>query len=223
MSILSDYTTENYLKAIVKHLSDPAQKSISTGTLAALLGVTSSTATTMMKRLEAQGYVHYLSHRGCTLTVEGARYGLNILRRHRLLETFLVTFLDLGWDTAHQEAERLEHAASDLLIDAISERMGNPTEDPNGNMIPASGQSSFTVDDRPFSAAPTAVPLLVRRLSTDSRMTVYLRTQAIMAGTLVSVIAVDEAVGIAEVEVDGQRKTLSHKALSHFFYDPNSL
>ncbi len=129
---------------------------------------------TMMKKLEAQGYAHYFSHRGCTFTVGGVCYGLNILCRHRLLETFL----DLGRDTAHQEAERLEHTASDLLIDSISERMGNPTEDPNGNLIPTWGQSSFTVD---------------------------------------------EAVGIAEVEVDGQRKTLSHKALSHFFYDPNSL
>jgi len=122
--------------------------------------------------------VHYLSHRGCTFTVEGVRYGLNVLCRHRLLETFLATSLDLGWDTAFQEAERLEHAASDLLIDAISERVDNPSEDPNGNLIPPSSQNSFTVD---------------------------------------------EAVGIAKVEVDEQRRTLSHKALSHFFYDPSSL
>ncbi len=127
-------------------------------------------------KLEAQDYAPYLSHRGYTFTVEGVRYGLNILCRHCLLETILDTFLDLGRDTAHQEAERLEHTASDLLIDSISERMGNPTEDPNGNLIPTSGQSSFTVD---------------------------------------------EAVGI--VEVDSQRQTLSHDALSHFFYDPSSL
>ncbi|MCK9547852.1 MAG: metal-dependent transcriptional regulator [Sphaerochaeta sp.] len=221
MSILSDYTTENYLKAIVKHLSDPTHKKISTGQLAALLGVTSPTATVMMKKLEKQGYVRYHSHQGCTLTVEGARYGLNILRRHRLLETFLVTDLGLGWEEAHQEAERLEHAASDQLIQAISTKMGDPSKDPNGNMIPTRGQASFTVADCPFTEAPIAAPLAVSRLCPDSRMATYLQSQRIAVGRRVTVISVDEAIGIAQVDVDGQVKTISAKALGYFFYEPD--
>lgn len=221
MSTHSDYTTENYLKAIVKHLSDPANTKVSTGTLATLVGVTSPTATTMMKKLEKQGYVSYLSHHGCTLTTKGARFGLNILRRHRLLETFLVTNLGLGWEAAHQEAERLEHAASDDLIEAISERLGHPTKDPHGNLIPSPGQESFTVQDIPFKHAPRAITHTVSRLTTESRMASYLKEQSIVVGAAIVVQAVDETIGLATVEVDGTEKIIPLRALDHFFHDPS--
>jgi DtxR family Mn-dependent transcriptional regulator len=219
MSILSDYTTENYLKAIVKHLANPSHTRVSTGELAALVNVTSGTATSMMKKLQKEGYVIYLSHQGCTLTEKGAQFGLRILRRHRLLETFLVTILGLGWEEAHQEAERLEHSASDQLIDTISEKLGNPTKDPNGNMIPSRGQNSFTLTDTPFTQAPLNHNLAVSRIDSNSRMAEYLQSEAVRVGSLLTVLHLDEEVGVAKILVDGQQHTLSTKALGYIFFD----
>ncbi len=218
MSILSDYTTENYLKAIAKHLSDPLNTRISTGDLARLLGVTSSTATTMMKRLERQGYVRYRSHHGCTLTAEGARYGLKILRRHRLLETFLVTHLDFDLESAHQEAERLEHAVSESFIEAINIRMGCPATDPNGNIIPDLGQEHFVTTDRPFSHAPIGRSLTVSRIKSDARVATYLKGESITVGTSLTIIEVDRTVGIAVVEADGERTRISAASLDYLYY-----
>lgn len=219
MSILSDYTTENYLKAIVKHLADPSHIRISTGELAALVNVTSGTATSMMKKLQKEGYVIYLSHQGCTLTEKGAQYGLRILRRHRLLETFLVTILGLGWEEAHQEAERLEHSASDELIDTISEKLGNPAKDPNGNAIPAKGQSSFILTDIPFSQAPLNRFFVVSRIDSNSRMAEYLQSETIVVGSQVKMLRIDEEVGVAKLLVNGEEHTLSTKALNYIFFD----
>ncbi|MFA5447272.1 MAG: metal-dependent transcriptional regulator [Sphaerochaeta sp.] len=219
MSILSDYTTENYLKAIVKHLANPDHRRITTGELAALVNVTSGTATSMMKKLQKEGYVLYLSHQGCTLTEQGAEYGLRILRRHRLLETFLVTMLGLGLEEAHQEAERLEHSASDSLIDTIAEKLGNPTKDPNGNMIPAKKQNSFTLTDRSLLQAPLQAEVVISRISSNSKMAVYLQNEGIVVGQRCEVLAVDTEVGVAHILVEGEEKSLSVKALEALFYE----
>ncbi|MFW5807935.1 MAG: metal-dependent transcriptional regulator, partial [Spirochaetota bacterium] len=101
-------SAESYMKHIVKYMSEQSKNSIGTGDLSRLIGVTPGSATSMLKKLAADGYLQYRPHRGCTLTGKGRLFGIAMLRRHRLLETFLVKTLHYDPAEVHDEAERLE-------------------------------------------------------------------------------------------------------------------
>ena len=219
MSLLSDYTIENYLKAIVKHVANPTKNKITTGELAALLAVTSGTATTMIKKLEKEGYVTYVPHQGCSLTPKGAEYGLRILRRHRLLETFLVKVLNLGWTMAHEEAEKLEHSASDLLIDSIAAFLGHPTKDPRGNIIPTKGQTDYIINDFSLLEAPLKQEITITRVTGDSKMIRYLQQEQLVPNAVLTIKEGDSNTGLAVVQVGNEEKTISLKTMEHLFYE----
>jgi len=126
---------EDYVKVIYAHTEwqdDP----ISTSVLAARLGLAASSVTEMVKKLVAQGLVHHVPYGAVTLTAEGAALALRMVRRHRLIETWLVRHFDYSWDEVHDEAEVLEHALSDRLLDKIDDGLGRPTRDPHGDPIP---------------------------------------------------------------------------------------
>jgi DtxR family Mn-dependent transcriptional regulator len=126
---------QDYVKAIwaATEWGDPP---ITTKALATRFGTTAANVTDTMKRLAAQGLVDYEPYRPVVLTETGARFAVAMVRRHRLLETFLVTTLDYGWDEVHDEAERLEHAATEHLIERIDALLGHPATDPHGDPIP---------------------------------------------------------------------------------------
>src|ERR671912_2109843 len=136
--MLPSSTVENYLKAI--HLGatrlQAGQRLLPMGQLAAALGVAPGTATTMVKTLSESGLVEYEPYTGVSLTAAGEKLAALVVRRHRLIELFLVRVLDFGWDEVHDEAEHLEHAVSDRLIDRIDEMLGRPAVDPHGDPIP---------------------------------------------------------------------------------------
>lgn len=112
-----------------------------TTALAARFGTSVANVTETMKRLAAQGLVEYTRYRPVALTPRGEAYAVAMVRRHRLVETFLVERLGYGWDEVHDEAERLEHAVSDLLVERIDAALGHPAADPHGDPIPdASGR-----------------------------------------------------------------------------------
>ena len=90
----------------------------------------------MVKRLSEQGLLEHVPYKGVQLTADGRRAALRMLRRHRLIEAYLVAFLGYTWDTVHDEAERLEHAVSDTLVERMAAVLGNPTVDPHGDPIP---------------------------------------------------------------------------------------
>jgi DtxR family transcriptional regulator, Mn-dependent transcriptional regulator len=125
---------EDYLKAMY-HLRTRGE-SVTTGLLATELSVASPSVTAMVKRLEEGGLVHRAGPRELRLTEQGERAALRVVRRHRLLETFLAQVLDVPWDEVHAEAERLEHVLSDRLEERIDTRLGHPTHDPHGDPIP---------------------------------------------------------------------------------------
>jgi DtxR family transcriptional regulator, Mn-dependent transcriptional regulator len=125
---------EDYLKAMY-HLRTRGE-SVTTGLLATELSVASPSVTAMVKRLEEGGLVHRAGPRELRLTAQGERAALRVVRRHRLLETFLAQVLDVPWDEVHAEAERLEHVLSDRLEERIDTRLGHPTHDPHGDPIP---------------------------------------------------------------------------------------
>jgi len=127
---------EDYVKVVYAHTewqSDP----ISTSVLAARLGLAASSVTEMVKKLVAQGLVHHVPYGAVTLTADGTALALRMVRRHRLIETWLVQHFDYSWDEVHDEAEVLEHALSDRLLDKIDDELGRPTRDPHGDPIPA--------------------------------------------------------------------------------------
>ncbi len=128
--------TENYLKAIYAHTEwqpDPISPSV----LAGRLGVAPSSVTEMVKKLAAAGLLSHVPYGPLTLTAEGRMRAIGVVRRHRLIETWLVREMGYEWDEVHDEAEVLEHSISDRLLDAIDARLGRPAQDPHGDPIPS--------------------------------------------------------------------------------------
>jgi DtxR family Mn-dependent transcriptional regulator len=127
---------QDYAKAIYA-LELRSGEAVGNNALAERLGVPPGTASAMVKRLDELGLAEHTPYHGVRLTAAGRRVALRMLRRHRLLELFLVETLELPWDRVHEEAERLEHSLSDELETAIDERLGHPTRDPHGDPIPS--------------------------------------------------------------------------------------
>src|SRR3954467_7803016 len=127
---------ENYLKHLLL-LSGGAGELVSMGALATSLAVVPGTATTMVKALADEGLVDHRPRHGVKLTAEGRRVALNVLRKHRLVETFLVNVLKMDWSQVHEEAEQLEHAISDEVLDRLDALLGHPQTDPHGDPIPS--------------------------------------------------------------------------------------
>jgi DtxR family Mn-dependent transcriptional regulator len=133
---LASLTIENYVKAIYQISSAQDDKPASTGQLAESLAVSPSTVTSMLKTLSESGLATYVKYGGAELTPAGRALALRVLRRHRLIELFLSKTLKLSWDEVHEEAENMEHAVSDLLIDRIDAFLNYPATDPHGDPIP---------------------------------------------------------------------------------------
>jgi len=129
-------TVENYLKAILVR-SSAEGAIVPTGALSEALGVTPGTITTMVKSLAGQGLVDHLPREGVRLTQDGRAHALAVLRKHRLVEAFLVQVLKMDWKEVHEEAETLEHAISDRVLDRIDNLLGHPAADPHGDPIPS--------------------------------------------------------------------------------------
>jgi len=129
-------TVENYVKEILALSMEKGEAQVGMGEIARGLGVAPGTATSMTKTLEREKLVQYKSHKGVTLTAKGRKLGMGMLRRHRILETFLVETLGLDWTEIHGEAEELEHALSEKVLDRLDKFLGRPEFDPHGDPIP---------------------------------------------------------------------------------------
>jgi DtxR family transcriptional regulator, Mn-dependent transcriptional regulator len=129
-------TVENYLKAILVRSSD-AGSVVSTGALAEALRVTPGTITTMVKSMASRGLLEHQPREGVRLTPEGRAHALAVVRKHRLVETFLVQVLKMDWKEVHEDAEALEHAISDRVLLKIDALLGHPATDPHGDPIPS--------------------------------------------------------------------------------------
>src|SRR5918992_5783850 len=173
--MLPSSTVENYLKAIylgVSALTAPARL-LPMGQLAAALGVAPGTATTMVKTLSESGLVEYEPYTGVTLTQAGEKLAALVVRRHRLIELFLVQVLGFGWDEVHDEAEQLEHVVSDRLIERIDEMLGRPAADPHGDPIPDAEGALRPQKVQSLMTCPLDTPVTVTRIIDQDR--VFLR------------------------------------------------
>jgi DtxR family Mn-dependent transcriptional regulator len=129
-------TVENYVKRLYMELQRSADRLVPLGRLAAVMGVVPGTVTSMVKALDEERLVHYEPRNGVRLTRSGEKLALHVLRRHRLVELFLVKVLGLDWSEVHEEAEVLEHSVSEKVLQRIDELLGFPTADPHGDPIP---------------------------------------------------------------------------------------
>jgi DtxR family Mn-dependent transcriptional regulator len=129
-------TVENYAKAIYQLAQATDGGAVATGQISAALGVLPGTVTSMLKTLDESNLATYTPYEGVRLTPSGRALALRVLRRHRLIEQFLSETLNLTWDEVHEEAEHMEHAVSDALIDRIDAYLGHPPTDPHGDPIP---------------------------------------------------------------------------------------
>ncbi|WP_419942279.1 metal-dependent transcriptional regulator [Candidatus Palauibacter sp.] len=127
---------EDYLKAVYKLQAEAGAAAVSTTALAEELDRSAASITRMVQGLAAQGLLSYTRYRGARLTALGEVTALRIIRRHRVIELYLIEKLGYSWEDVHAEAERLEHAASDVLIDRMAETLGEPSIDPHGSPIP---------------------------------------------------------------------------------------
>jgi DtxR family Mn-dependent transcriptional regulator len=165
--MLPSSTVENYLKAIHQAQSALAneQALVPMGQLSSALGVVPGTATTMVKTLAESGLVKYEPYAGVRLTAAGAKLAAMVLRRHRLVELFLVQVMGMSWTEVHDEAEQLEHAVSDRLIDRIDEMLGRPAVDPHGDPIPDTEGVIQPKATSTLLSCPVNEPLTVSRIT----------------------------------------------------------
>ena len=129
-------TVENYVKTIYQIAAAQSGQPASTGQIAAALDVSPGTVTSMLKTLDAARLATHKPYEGVSLSRAGRLLALRMIRRHRLIELFLLRTLDMSWDEVHDEAEHMEHAVSDLLVDRIDAFLGHPEVDPHGDPIP---------------------------------------------------------------------------------------
>lgn len=158
-------SVEDYLKAIYSLCESGAVAS--TSSIAEALEVQPASVTGMVKRLAESGFLEHVPYRGVQLTDAGSREALRILRRHRILETYLTERLGFRWEDVHQEAERLEHAASEELIERMAGALENPSHDPHGAPIPTSAGEIETTDSLTLGELSPGVEAQVRAIRDD--------------------------------------------------------
>jgi DtxR family Mn-dependent transcriptional regulator len=193
---LPSSTVENYLKAIFQAQLHLPRKSelVPMGQLASALGVVPGTATTMVKALAESGLAKYEPYAGVRLTPSGEKLAALVVRRHRLIELFLVEVMGMSWTEVHEEAEQLEHAVSDRLIDRIDEMLGRPAADPHGDPIP---DPEGVLERRPFDTlmtCPLNAPVTVRRVTDqDPDFLRFVERRELKPGETVEVVERDAA------------------------------
>lgn len=186
VSALSE-STQNYIKAIWS-LGEWSDEPVTASRLAARAGVKLSTASDAIRKLKDQGLVNHAPYGAVHLTEQGQALAVAMVRRHRLIETFLVEVLGYSWDEVHSEAEVLEHAVSDVLVERISAQLGNPDRDPHGDPIPAADGTVVRPQAVLLSSIETGGIFRVERISdADPELLRFVEAQGIAYGSRLEV------------------------------------
>lgn len=193
---------QDYLKVIWTAQEWSVEK-VSTKILAERIGVSASTASESIRKLADQGLVDHEKYGAVSLTDAGRRAALTMVRRHRLMETFLVQELGYGWDEVHDEAEVLEHAVSERMLDRIDAKLGFPTRDPHGDPIPAADGRVPTPPARQLSVCENGDAGIVARISdADPEMLRYFSHVGISLDSRLRVLARRDFAGMISVAVN---------------------
>jgi DtxR family Mn-dependent transcriptional regulator len=215
--MLPSHTVENYLKAIflAQVALLPSEQLVPMGQLASALGVVPGTATTMVKALAESGLVRYEPYAGVRLTQAGEKLAARVLRRHRLIELFLVQVMGMSWTEVHDEAEHLEHAVSDRLIERIDEMLGRPSADPHGDPIPGPEGTLSRPDYDSLLTCPLGEAVTVRRVSDqDSEFLRFVERHDLKPGQVVRVEDRDPAADSVKLRGQNREFTIGARAAS---------
>lgn len=203
-------TVEDYIKQIYLVAEKSGGPEVPMGQVAEALGVVPGTATTMMKALSDAELVDYAPRVGVSLTRQGKALALHVLRRHRLIEQFLVEVLDFDWSEVHEEAERMEHVVSDLLLERIDNYLGHPTEDPHGDPIPsAKGIVEANLMQTLVECELGARLKIARVTDQDPEFLQYIAGAGLSPGAMIRVVKRSLAAESVQLEVGSEERTLT--------------
>lgn len=188
---------ETYLKAVF-NAGEWSTEPVTTGSLAAKLGLAPSSVSEAVRKLTERGLLAHARYGAISLTPEGQQVALGMVRKHRLIETFLVDYLGYGWDEVHDEAEVLEHAVSDTFVERLDVRLGHPRVDPHGDPIPAADGPFVDQPDVRLDTLPAGTRIRIDRVSDeDPNLLRQLTDSGIAIGQLVTVESTDEPEHVA--------------------------
>ena len=226
-------TVENYVKTIyqLEHQTGTAGNgvagmpgslpAVATGQIAAALAVLPGTVTSMLKTLSESSLASYAPYEGARLAPGGKSLALRVMRRHRLIELFLVRTLNLSWDEVHEEAEHMEHAVSDFLVDRIDAYLGFPATDPHGDPIPAADGSLATSAGRTLAQCAAGDSVQVARVRDQSpEFLRYLTESGLSLGARGHVLVNHSEAGIVSLQVEDREVTLGREAAEQILVAP---
>lgn len=216
-------TVENYLKATLQIGLQQDSPWVTTGQLSASLGVSPGSVTSMLKSLAESGLVDYRPYAGVCLTENGKALALRMLRRHRLIELFLARTLSLSWDQVHEEAEHMEHAVSDFLVERIDEYLGRPSCDPHGDPIPSAdgemrgdGQDGIPLVHMPVNSRIR----VVRVTNQGGEFLRFLAEAGLHIGAEGVIRQNSPELGVVQIELPGRKTAIGYSAAHEVLVKP---
>lgn len=217
MNIELSYTEENYLKAIFS-LSAKTESTISTNDIASKLNTKASSVTDMIKKLADKKLVNYKKYQGASLTNEGLKIAVSIVRNHRLWEVFLVDKLDFTWDEVHDLAEQLEHIKSDQLTEKLDAFLEYPTHDPHGDPIPdKDGNIDFGISETLSNMDEGITCVVVGVKDSSSLFLKFLDKSKIKLGSVIKAIHKEGFDNSMLVKIDNEERSLSNQITKNLF------
>ncbi|GAB0233689.1 metal-dependent transcriptional regulator [Staphylococcus pseudintermedius] len=199
---------EDYLKAILSH--DGIDTYVSNKTLSRFLNIKPPSVSEMVGRLEKEGYVMTKPNKGVKLSELGLSYTLDVIKRHRLIELFLIEVLNYTWEEVHVEAEVLEHRVSKLFVERLDELLKYPKTCPHGGVIPRDNHFE-EIYKIPLLSFEEGDVVTIRRVRDRSELLVFLSSKALSIGDTVKVIAKDDINRLMELENKGEKIVLSYQ------------
>lgn len=204
----TETTIEDYLKA-VWNAAEWSDAPVTVTALASRLSLSPSSVSEIVRKLTERGLLTHERYGSVDLTDAGRAIALATVRKHRLIETFLVDYLGYAWDEVHDEAEVLEHAVSDEFVERLATRLGSPTHDPHGDPIPAADGSLPAEDQTVLALVEEGQQARVARVSDDDpELLRHLREVGIDIGAVVQVVARHSSAGTIDLRIGGVDVTL---------------
>jgi DtxR family Mn-dependent transcriptional regulator len=203
---------QNFLKAVYTLQQGVApSEQVSTNALAEVLDISAPSVTDMARRMAEAKMIDYEKYKGLRLTAQGEAVALKIIRRHRLIELYLVQELGYALREVHDEAEQLEHAVSDRFVEAIAHKLGNPSFDPHGDPIPTAEGTIESPNLLPLTELPLTTPATISRIKSDNaEMLQHILDRGFQLQGEVKVVSRDPFDGPLTVDIDNQQRIIGH-------------
>ena len=209
---------QDYLKTIYKLQNSDKSQTVSTTEIAKELNVSGASVTGMLKRLAEMNLVDYNSYKGVNLTENGEKVALEIIRFHRLLETYLHEKLNFSLDKVHDEACRLEHFISEEFVEKITEQLGDPKFDPHGHPIPTKEGNVSEVNEITLSELEAGQRFEISRLNDhDPKLLAYLEEIGLVPGTKLTILEKEPFYGPIKIKYKGKEKIIGNEVAKNIF------